>query len=40
VPADEKADFGKAIRAIDIARELGGHRLVIPTRYMPSDQEP
>lgn len=30
--ADEHADFGKAVRAIDIARELGGQKLVIPTQ--------
>ncbi|MBN2307392.1 MAG: biopolymer transporter ExbD [Candidatus Hydrogenedentes bacterium] len=31
--ADEKADFGVVIRAIDIARDVGGTRLIIPTRY-------
>lgn len=30
--ADQKADFGAVIRAIDIAREIGGERLIIPTR--------
>jgi biopolymer transport protein ExbD len=30
--ADEGADFGTVVRAIDIAREVGGKRLVIPTR--------
>ncbi len=30
--ADERADFGTVIRAIDIARELGATRLIIPTR--------
>ena len=32
--ADEKADFGPVVRAIDVAREVGGTRLVIPTRYL------
>ncbi len=31
--ADEKADFGKALRAIDIARAVGGKQVIIPTRY-------
>ena len=35
--ADDKADFGRVIRAIDIAREVGGTRLVIPPRYTPDD---
>lgn len=30
--ADQKADFGIVIRAIDIARQFGGQRLIIPTR--------
>lgn len=30
--ADQKADFGAVIRAIDVARQIGGSRLVIPTR--------
>jgi len=30
--ADERADFGRAVRAIDIAREVGGNRLIVPTR--------
>ena len=30
--ADEQADFGKVLRAIDIAREVGGTRLIIPAR--------
>jgi biopolymer transport protein ExbD len=30
--ADEGAEFGHVVRAIDIARELGGTQLVIPTR--------
>ncbi|GMV93639.1 MAG: hypothetical protein AMXMBFR82_34170 [Candidatus Hydrogenedentota bacterium] len=29
--ADEAADFGRAVRAIDIARAVGGSRLIIPT---------
>lgn len=30
--ADEKADFGRALRAIDIVRQVGGAKLVVPTR--------
>lgn len=30
--ADESADFGRVLRAIDIAREEGGKRLIIPAR--------
>jgi biopolymer transport protein ExbD len=30
--ADEGANFGKVVRAMDIAREMGGEKLVIPTR--------
>jgi biopolymer transport protein ExbD len=29
--ADEAADFGRVVRAIDIARDVGGERLIIPT---------
>ena len=29
--ADASADFGRVIRAIDIAREVGGEQLIIPT---------
>ncbi|HOZ46184.1 MAG TPA: biopolymer transporter ExbD [Candidatus Hydrogenedentes bacterium] len=29
--ADREADFGRVVRAIDIAREVGGGHLVIPT---------
>ena len=29
--ADREADFGRAIRAIDIVREVGGQHLIIPT---------
>lgn len=36
--ADDKADFGKVIRAIDIAREVGGTRLIIPTQYTRTDE--
>lgn len=32
--ADEGADFGRVVRVIDIARELGGQRLVLPTRRL------
>ncbi|MEA3365674.1 MAG: biopolymer transporter ExbD [Candidatus Hydrogenedentes bacterium] len=31
--ADENADFGRVVRAIDIARDAGGAKLIIPTRY-------
>ena len=34
--ADERADFGPVIRAVDIAREVGGERLVIPTAPLES----
>ena len=36
--AHEDADFGKAVRAIDIAREVGGTHLVIPTRPLKNGQ--
>ncbi|HOJ33419.1 MAG TPA: biopolymer transporter ExbD [Candidatus Hydrogenedentes bacterium] len=29
--ADAKADFGPVVRALDIAREVGGTKLIIPT---------
>ncbi|HOF40221.1 MAG TPA: biopolymer transporter ExbD, partial [Candidatus Hydrogenedentes bacterium] len=31
--ADEGADFGRVLRAIDITRSAGGARMIIPTRY-------
>ena len=31
--ADEGADFGRVVRAIDITRSAGGAKLIIPTRY-------
>ena len=31
--ADEGANFGRVIRAIDIAREVGGTKLIIPTKF-------
>ncbi len=31
--ADEDADFGRVVRAIDITRNAGGAKLIIPTRY-------
>lgn len=34
--ADESADFGRAVQAIDIARSVGGTRLVIPTERIPT----
>lgn len=33
--ADARADFGRVVRAIDIARDVGGTKLVIPTQ--PTD---
>jgi len=30
--ADESADFGRVVRAMDIARDVGGKRLIIRTR--------
>ncbi len=36
--ADEGADFGRVLRAIDITRNAGGARLIIPTRYQDSAQ--
>jgi biopolymer transport protein ExbD len=38
--ADKDAGFGRAIRAIDIAREVGGNRLVIPTEPMAEGAVP
>ena len=35
--ADENADFGRVLRAIDIARDVGGSQLVIPTAPAPED---
>jgi biopolymer transport protein ExbD len=35
--ADDAANFGNVLRAIDIARATGGSRLIIPTRYLPED---
>lgn len=32
--ADDQADFGRVLRAIDIARDVGGTRLIIPTQPM------
>lgn len=29
--ADHEAEFGRVLRAIDIARKVGGERLIIPT---------
>ena len=36
--ADERAAFGPVVRAMDIARELGATRLIVPTR--PWEGEP
>ncbi len=33
--ADEAADFGRAVTAIDIARSVGGSKLIIPTKKLP-----
>lgn len=43
--ADREADFGRALRAMDIARDVGGERLIIPTapidlRLPPSRPHP
>ncbi len=40
--ADAEANFGKVLRAIDIARDVGGDRLIIPTDLLvaPSDPTP
>lgn len=35
--ADEGAEFGKVVRAMDIAREMGGEKMVIPTRMPEQD---
>ena len=37
--ADEKANFGAVIEAIDIARDVGGTRLIIPTKYGDSARQ-
>jgi len=37
--ADEGADWGRVLQALDITRDVGGHRLVIPTqRTGPEEQ--
>lgn len=33
--ADAQANFGEVVRAIDIAREVGGTKLIIPTQSAP-----
>ncbi len=33
--ADEAADFGRAVTAIDIARSVGATRIIIPTEKLP-----
>ena len=38
--ADAQADFGRVIRAVDIARAVGGARLIIPTQPAASPQDP
>jgi biopolymer transport protein ExbD len=37
--ADEGADFGRVLQAIDITREVGGRQLIIPTRYQSPGSE-
>lgn len=37
--ADANADFGRVIRAIDIARGVGGTQLIIPTKYSSESPE-
>ncbi len=32
--ADREADFGRVVRAMDIARNVGGERLIIPTELL------
>lgn len=34
---DKSADFGRVVRAIDIARDLGGLKLIVPTRHLDED---
>ncbi len=36
--ADDAANFGKVLRAIDIARATGGSKLIIPTRFLPEEE--
>ncbi|MBI4557556.1 MAG: biopolymer transporter ExbD [Candidatus Hydrogenedentes bacterium] len=36
--ADQAADFGWVVRAIDIARQVGGAKLIIPTRQRPEEE--
>jgi biopolymer transport protein ExbD len=38
--ADEGADFGQVMRAIDIARGAGGSRLILPTRLRDEAESP
>jgi biopolymer transport protein ExbD len=38
--ADEAAGFGRAVKAIDIARSVGGSRLIIPTDRTPGASPP
>ena len=37
--ADETADFGRVIRVVDIARSVGGRRVIIPTRPLERLQD-
>ncbi len=36
--ADQAANFGRVARVMDIARAVGGERLVIPMEFLDSDQ--
>ncbi len=38
--ADTEADFGQVLRAMDIAREVGGDRLIIPTDLLSRADAP
>ncbi len=38
--ADEEASFGRVLRAIDIAKTVGGERLIIPTDRFLEDEGP
>lgn len=38
--ADQEASFGRVVRAIDIAKKVGGERLIIPTDPLGEDSGP
>jgi len=35
--ADQQADFGRVVRVIDIARQVGANRLIVPTQPAKPD---